>query len=128
MKNNKQKQIGNNMENFNEINERENYLIELLSVSLDEKQKEVFKKWFHKAVDYFLKDEKDYDNNFDNVVFAILKRLVIRNYDFSDFDFDECEQKLDFFLDKLEGSKFGDIEAEACAMTTSYFMEKRFGK
>ena len=37
MKNNKQKQIGNNMENFNEINERGNYLIELLSVSLDEK-------------------------------------------------------------------------------------------
>lgn len=32
-----------NMERSNEINERENYLIEILSDSLDEKQKKVFK-------------------------------------------------------------------------------------
>lgn len=117
-----------NMEKFNEINKKMNYIIEKLSDSLNERQKEVFNTWFNKSVDYFLKDEKEYDNNFDNVVFAILKRLVIRNYDFSDFDFDECKQKFNFFLDKLEGSKFEDIEAEACAMTTSYFMEKRFRK
>jgi len=110
-----------NMEKFNEISD-------MLSDSLNERQKEMFKIWFNKSVDYFLKGEKEYDNNFDNVVFAILKRLVIRNYDFSDFDFDECKQKFDFFLDKLEGSKFEDIEANACAMTTCYFMEKRFYK
>lgn len=75
-----------------------------------------------------MKDEKDYDDNFDNVAFALLNRLAKMNYDFSDFDFYECKQKFDFYVDKLEGSKFGDIEAVACAMTTSYFMEKRFYK
>ena len=116
------------MEKYNQINEGLNYLISELSNSFDEKQKEMFSTWCHKATDYFLKGEKYPDNNFDNVVFALLKQLVKMNYDFSDFDFDECKRKFLFFLEKLEGSKFGDIEAWAGSMTISYFMEKRFYK
>lgn len=102
-------------------------VFEYLCESLNDEQKDIFKTWFLKAYEH-------YDNKYEeipkisNIVLVIICRLIKRNYDFSDFDFDECEQKFDFFLDKLEGSKFEDIQAEACAMTTSYFMEKIFGK
>jgi len=122
------KQNERNMEKDYQTNKGLNHLISELSNSLDEKQKEMFETWCHKAADYFLKDEKNLDDNFDNVVFALLKQLAKMNYDFSDFDFDECKRKFFFFLDNLEGSKFGDIEAYAGSMTISYFMEKRFYK
>lgn len=120
------KQNENNMEKDYQTNEGLNYFISELSNSLGEKQKEMFETWCHKAVDYLLKDEKKLDDNFANVVFALLKQLAKMNYDFSDFDFDECKLKFFFFLDNLEGSKFSDIEAYAGLMTISYFMEKRF--
>ena len=41
-------------------------------------------------------------------------------------DFGEVEKQYNYFFDKLQGSKFDDIEREAVAMTTCYFMEKRF--
>lgn len=130
MKNNKQKQNGNNMEKENEIFnllKNNKSVFEYMCESLNDEQKDIFKAWFLKAYEH-------YDNKYEeipeisNIVLVIICRLVKRNYDFANFDFDEVEKKYNYFFDNLQGSKFDDIECEAVAMTTCYFMEKRFVK
>lgn len=130
MKNNKQKQNENNMEKENEIFnllKNNKSVFEYMCEGLNDEQKDIFKTWFLKAYEH-------YDNKYEeipeisNIVLVIICRLVKRNYDFANFDFDEVEKKYNYFFDNLQGSKFDDIECEAVAMTTCYFMEKRFVK
>lgn len=100
-------------------------VFEYLCEGLNEEQKNIFKTWLLKAYEH-------YDNNYEeipkisNIVLVIICRLIKRNYDFANFDFDEVEKQYNYFFDHLQGSKFDDIECEAVAMTTCYFMEKRF--
>ena len=130
MKKNKQKQNGNNMEKENEIFvilKNHESVFEYLCEGLNEEQKGIFKTWFLKAYEH-------YDNKYEeipkisNIVLVIIYRLIKRNYDFENFDFDEAEKKYNYFFDHLQGSKFDDIECEAVAMTTCYFMEKKLEK
>lgn len=100
-------------------------VFEYLCEGLNEEQKKIFKTLFLKAYEH-------YDNKYEeipkisNIVLVIICRLVKRNYDFENFDFDEAEKQYNYFFDHLQGSKFDDIECEAVAMTTCYFIEKRF--
>jgi hypothetical protein len=102
-------------------------LIEYLCEDLNDEQKDIFKSWFLKAYDHYNNKYEEIPE-ISNIVLVIICRLIKRNYDFVNFDFDDVEKQYNYFFDNLQGSKFEDIECEAVAMTTSYFMEKSFNK
>lgn len=114
--------------------ENANCLFNMLSEDMNDKQKDLFKTWFNNVVDYYVKgncEVPEYNSgyiDFIDIVFVLITRLIKRNYDFSDFDFKESEVEFLYFYDNLQGSKFKDIEAEAVAMTTCYFMDKKYYK
>ena len=103
---------------------------------MTEEEKDLAVEWYDKAKDYFEEEPfviEDMENNFANLVYPLIYRLVKRKYDFLDFDFEEVMKKIGYYYQLMWNNfyvnnyvKKIDKEAEICAMVTSYFIEKMF--